>query len=128
MTFTELKQRASGTNKSFAPAYREIYNKSHGIDCIDEEVLISETAEAIYKNYFYLYSKTKKQAFKDYCVACKSCIVRYKSNDKVTEELSEVMKSAGDTANIKTLFKRSDYHKGVKLSTFNEALAFLKME
>ena len=127
MTLTKLQELSKqSSNKNFANAYRELYNKCINNTFICEEALISEKAEALLKDYLPIAQKTKNVELSQKCIALQKAKVRYKTNKQVSDALMEIISDDKTDEQIKNIYKNSDKAKYTKLSTFNTVLKLLR--
>ena len=114
------------SNKNFANAYRELYNKCINNTFICEEALISEKAEALLKDYLPIAQRTKNVELSQKCIALQKAKVRYKTDKQVSDALMEIISDDKTDEQIKNIYKNSDKAKYTKLSTFNTVLKLLR--
>lgn len=127
MTLTKLQELSKqSSNKNFANAYKELYNKCINNTFICEEALISEKAEALLKDYLPIAQKTKNVELSQKCIALQKAKVRYKTNKQVSDALMEIISDDKTDEQIKNIYKNSDKAKYTKLSTFNTVLKLLR--
>ena len=127
MTLTKLQELSKqSSNKNFANAYRELYNKCINNTFICEEALISEKAEALLKDYLPIAQKTKNVELSQKCIALQKAKVRYKTDKQVSDALMEIISDDKTDEQIKNIYKNSDKAKYTKLSTFNTVLKLLR--
>lgn len=127
MTLTKLQELSKqSSNKNFANAYKELYNKCINNTFICEEALISEKAEALLKDYLPIAQKTKNVELSQKCIALQKAKVRYKTDKQVSDALIEIISDDKTDEQIKNIYKNSDKAKYTKLSTFNTVLKLLR--
>ncbi len=127
MTLTKLQELSrQSSNKNFANAYRELYNKCINNTFICEEALISEKAEALLKDYLPIAQRTKNVELSQKCIALQKAKVRYKTDKQVSDALMEIISDDKTDEQIKNIYKNSDKAKYTKLSTFNTVLKLLR--
>ena len=127
MTLTKLQELSKqSSNKNFANAYRELYNKCINNTFICEEALISEKAEALLKDYLPIAQRTKNVELSQKCIALQKAKVRYKTDKQVSDALMEIISDDKTDEQIKNIYKNSDKAKYTKLSTFNTVLKLLR--
>ena len=127
MTLTKLQELSKqSSNKNFANAYRELYNKCINNTFICEEALISEKAEALLKDYLPIAQRTKNIELSQKCIALQKAKVRYKTDKQVSDALMEIISDDKTDEQIKNIYKNSDKAKYTKLSTFNTVLKLLR--
>lgn len=127
MTLTKLQELSKqSSNKNFANAYRELYNKCINNTFICEEALISEKAEALLKYYLPIAQKTKNVELSQKCIALQKAKVRYKTDKQVSDALMEIISDDKTDEQIKNIYKNSNKAKYTKLSTFNTVLKLLR--
>lgn len=127
MTLTKLQELSKqSSNKNFANAYRELYNKCINNTFICEEALISEKAEALLKDYLPIAQKTKNVELSQKCIALQKAKVRYKTDKQVSDALMEIISDDKTDEQIKNIYKNSNKAKYTKLSTFNTVLKLLR--
>ena len=127
MTLTKLQELSKqSSNKNFANAYKELYNKCTNNTFICEEALISEKAEALLKDYLPIAQKTKNVELSQKCIALQKAKVRYKTDKQVSDALMEIISDDKTDEQIKNIYKNSDKSKYTKLSTFNTVLKLLR--
>lgn len=127
MTLTKLQELSKqSSNKNFANAYKELYNKCINNTFICEEALISEKAEALLKDYLPIAQKTKNVELSQKCIALQKAKVRYKTDKQVSDALMEIISDDKTDEQIKNIYKNSDKAKYTKLSTFNTVLKLLR--
>ena len=129
MTLTKLQELSrKSTNKNFASAYKELYNKCTNNSFICEEALISEKAEALLEYYLPIAQKTKNTEMSQKCIALQKAKVHYKTDKQVSDALLEIVSDDKTDEQIKNIYKNSDKARFTKLSTFNTALKLLRPE
>lgn len=127
MTLTKLQELSKqSSNKNFANAYKELYNKCINNTFICEEALISEKAEALLKDYLPIAQRTKNIELSQKCIALQKAKVRYKTDKQVSDALMEIISDDKTDEQIKNIYKNSDKAKYTKLSTFNTVLKLLR--
>ena len=127
MTLTKLQELSKhSSNKNFANAYRELYNKCINNTFICEEALISEKAEALLKDYLPIAQRTKNVELSQKCIALQKAKVRYKTDKQVSDALMEIISDDKTDEQIKNIYKNSDKAKYTKLSTFKTVLKLLR--
>ena len=127
MTLTKLQELSKqSSNKNFANAYRELYNKCINNTFICEEALISEKAEALLKDYLPIAQRTKNVELSQKCIALQKAKVRYKTDKQVSDALMEIISDDKTDEQIKNIYKNSNKAKYTKLSTFNTVLKLLR--
>lgn len=127
MTLTKLQELSKqSSNKNFANAYKELYNKCINNTFICEEALISEKAEALLKDYLPIAQRTKNVELSQKCIALQKAKVRYKTDKQVSDALIEIISDDKTDEQIKNIYKNSDKAKYTKLSTFNTVLKLLR--
>ena len=127
MTLTKLQELSKqSSNKNFANAYKELYNKCINNTFICEEALISEKAEALLKDYLPIAQKTKNVELSQKCIALQKAKVRYKTDKQVSDALMEIISDDKTDKKIKNIYKNSGKAKYTKLSTFNTVLKLLR--
>lgn len=127
MTLTKLQELSKqSSNKNFANAYKELYNKCINNTFICEEALISEKAEALLKDYLPIAQKTKNVELSQKCIALQKAKVRYKTDKQVSDALMEIISDDKTDEQIKNIYKNSTKAKYTKLSTFNTVLKLLR--
>lgn len=127
MTLTKLQELSKqSSNKNFANAYKELYNKCINNTFICEEALISEKAEALLKDYLPIAQKTKNVELSQKCIALQKAKVRYKTDKQVSDALMEIISDDKTDEQIKNIYKNSNKAKYTKLSTFNTVLKLLR--
>ena len=127
MTLTKLQELSKqSSNKNFANAYKELYNKCINNTFICEEALISEKAEALLKDYLPIAQKTKNVELSQKCIALQKAKVQYKTDKQVSDALIEIISDDKTDEQIKNIYKNSDKAKYTKLSTFNTVLKLLR--
>ena len=127
MTLTKLQELSKqSSNKNFANAYKELYNKCINNTFICEEALISEKAEALLKDYLPIAQKTKNVELSQKCIALQKAKVRYKTDKQVSDALMEIISDDKTDEQIKNIYKNLDKAKYTKLSTFNTVLKLLR--
>ena len=127
MTLTKLQELSKqSSNKNFANAYRELYNKCINNTFICEEALISEKAEALLKDYLPIAQRTKNIELSQKCIALQKAKVRYKTDKQVSDALMEIISDDKTDEQIKNIYKNSNKAKYTKLSTFNTVLKLLR--
>ena len=127
MTLTKLQELSKqSSNKNFANAYKELYNKCINNIFICEEALISEKAEALLKDYLPIAQRTKNIELSQKCIALQKAKVRYKTDKQVSDALIEIISDDKTDEQIKNIYKNSDKAKYTKLSTFNTVRKLLR--
>ena len=127
MTLTKLQELSKqSSNKNFANAYKELYNKCINNTFICEEALISEKAEALLKDYLPIAQRTKNIELSQKCIALQKAKVRYKTDKQVSDALMEIISDDKTDEQIKNIYKNSAKEKYTKLSTFNTVLKLLR--
>ena len=127
MTLTELQQLSKqNSNKNFASAYRELFNKCTNCNYICEEALISEKAEALLEYYLPVAQRTKNKELSQQCIALQKAKVRYKTDKQVSDALLEIITDTRTDEQIKNIYKNSLNAKYTKLSTFTTVLKLLR--
>ena len=127
MTLTKLQELSKqSSNKNFANAYKELYNKCINNTFICEEALISEKSEALLKDYLPIAQKTKNVELSQKCIALQKAKVRYKTDKQVSDALMEIISDDKTDEQIKNIYKNSGKAKYTKLSTFNTVLKLLR--
>ena len=127
MTLTKLQELSKqSSNKNFANAYKELYNKCINNTFICEEALISEKAEVLLKDYLPIAQRTKNIELSQKCIALQKAKVRYKTDKQVSDALMEIISDDKTDEQIKNIYKNSAKAKYTKLSTFNTVLKLLR--
>ena len=126
MTLSELKYLSSKSK-----VYNELFLSLKGKKYISEDAFISEEAEALEKEYIYVYLKTRKEEFSQYvCLLQKCKIPSYLTFDEVVKKLRDLQKEESFTESefyIKAR-ERQDIFFGTKYSTFHDAVLFLNLK
>lgn len=129
MTLNELKSKTtSGQNRNRVKAFKELYSSIAGKDCICEEALISEHAEAILQVYESAYNRFKDKDTAEVCRALREAIISYRSDSEVQEAMENILSNDRNISNeeLKNRYKQLKIAKGTKLSSFNLAVKLLK--
>lgn len=127
MTLAKLQQLSKqNSNKNFANAYRELFNKCVNCNYICEEALISEKAEALLEYYLPVAQRTKNKELSQKCIALQKAKVRYKTDKQVSNALLEIITDTRTDEQIKNIYKNSSNAKYTKLSTFTTVLKLLR--
>lgn len=126
MNFRELKEN-SLTNKAFRELFQAISKKPY----INEETLVSEEAEKLLDSYQFIYKHTRDREYATRSFYIKKCIVPYKSFDetvKVIQRIYDKLQDFSIDTLISVLKREEALSKGIKYSTFLDAVSFLNLK
>lgn len=124
----KVKELQENLNK--CEAYKTLYQQIQNKDFVNEETLISEEAENLYKNYEYVYLKTGKEFYRKNCAFLKKAMLSYKNFNEVLDLVRDELFTFPDLKE-KDLLKKLQFSpklgKGIKYSIFKEVINFLKL-
>ena len=126
MNFRELKEN-SLTNKAFRELLQAVSKKPY----INEETLVSEEAEKLFDSYQFIYKHTRDKEYATRSFYIKKCIIQYKSFEETVKVIQRIYNKLQDfsmSTLTDVLRKEETLSKGIKYSTFLDAISFLNLK